>query len=137
MGDRDEPQGDVQPAEPAGYVPRTPDALIDHARLAAQAKGKALLSEQIEVLDDEIAARCSYARVWVGEYGSAGFGWEEWGRKTYVLETILAFLERLDADPAAKDYLSKKFRRGVIRDAKGDDDREKISVDNPGDPAAP
>ena len=112
MADRNESGGDVQAAQPDRDVPRTPDELIDFARLTAQAKGKALLPEQIEVLDEEIAARCSYARVWSAEYGNAGFGWEIWGRKTYVLESVLAFLERLDADPVAKDYLSKRFRKG-------------------------
>jgi hypothetical protein len=120
----------------AGDVPRTPDELIEFARLTALAKGKAMLGEQIEVLDGEIVARCSYARVWAGDYGAAGFGWEEWGRKTYVLESLLSFLQRLDADPEARDYLAKRFRREVIRNAKGDADGGKIPVDNSGDPKA-
>jgi len=112
--------------------PLPPHALVDHARLTARKHGKPLLKEQIDVLDGLIAQRCSSARANATVYGPQAWDWEVWGRTTYVLEAVLSFLQRLDADPAAKDYLAKRFRREVIRDAKGDTDDGKIPVDNSG-----
>lgn len=109
--------------------PRTPDAIVDHARLTAQARGKPLIKEQIDVLDRLLAQRCASARANATAYG---WDWDAWGRTTYVLESVLTFLERLDSDPVARDYLIRRFRREVIRHAEGERG-EKIPVDNSGD----
>lgn len=110
--------------------PRTAEAIVDHARLTAQGGGKPQIKEMIQVIDEDIAIRCSSARVWMREHGEVGFDWDTWGRKTYVWEAVLSFLQRIDSDPEARDYLVKRFRREVIRDG------GKIPVDNSGDPPA-
>jgi hypothetical protein len=101
-------------ADPARSVPTTPDELVNFARLTAQGRGKPMLAEQIEVLDEEIAARCDSMRNTLKIYGDGYadvFDLETWGRKIFVFESVLSLLKRLDDDPEAKAYLSKRFRR--------------------------
>jgi hypothetical protein len=106
------------------------EEIVHHALFTAQKHGAAKLPEMIEVLDGVIAQRCASARANVNVPGhESAWDWAVWGRTTYVLETALAFLKRLDGDPEAKDYLVKRFRREVIR---GEETR-KIPVDNSGD----
>lgn len=112
MGDRDEPQ--------------TPDAIVDHAVVMAKLAGKPMLAEQIQVLDDLIAQRYASMRAAATAYPAESFDLAAWGRAIYVLEALEAFLQLIDSNPEAKDYLVKRLR--VIRrdEAEGD----QIPVDN-------
>ena len=107
----DKEQADALTAEADRDVPRTADQIVDDARLNASLLGKPLMAEQIQILDDLIAQRYSSARANATTYGPAAWDWDTWGRKTFVLESVEAFLKLLDADPEARDSLTKKFRR--------------------------
>jgi hypothetical protein len=109
------------------------EEIVHHAILTAQRHGKAQLHQMVEVIDGVVAQRCSSARASVAAGQGSAWDWVVWGRTTYVLEAALAFLKRLDDDPEAKDYLVKRFRREVIRNAEGRANTRKIPVDNSGD----
>lgn len=107
--------------------PQTPDAIVDHARLTAQAHGKAMLPEMIAVLDRLIAQRCSTARVVAAVYPEEDFDWPTWGRITYVLEAALMFLDQLAGDDKLRAMVGKRLKetmgdrtRRDAMDAKGD-----------------
>jgi hypothetical protein len=97
-------------------APTTPDEIVDFARLTAQKRGKVLLPEMIAALDDYLAQRCASARANVNCLGhESAWDWENWGRRTCVLEATVAFLQRISDDPEARDYLVRRFRREVSR----------------------
>ena len=90
---------------------RTPDQIVDHARLTAQRMGKVMVGEMITAMDEEIARRCQSMGAWIKEHSEENVDLETWGRRTCVLEAALAFLQRIGDDPEARDYLVKRFRR--------------------------
>jgi hypothetical protein len=99
--------------------PTTPEEIVTHARLIAQRQGKVLLAEMIAHLDEVVSDRCAGLRAWTKMWTTEGFDLETWGRRTHVLESALSFLQRIDSDEEARDYLARRFRREVIRGGKG------------------
>ena len=114
---------------------KTPDQIVDEARLIAQRQGKVLLSEMIAHLDEMIAARCESASAGIATHGVQNWDMEYWGHRTWVLESLLSFLQRIDSDEEARDYLVRRFRRGVIRNVSMDreDGREAAWAGGAGD----
>jgi hypothetical protein len=92
-------------------APTTPDEIVDHARLTAQRIGKVMLPEMITALDEEIARRYQSASVGIATHGAGNWDMNYWGRRTCVLEAALAFLQRINDDPEARDYLITRFRK--------------------------
>ena len=105
---------------------KTPEQIVDGARLVAQKHGKAMLPEMMIHLDEVIAQRCQSMEAWIKERSADGVDLETWGRRTHVLEAVHAFLQRIDNDPEAREYLVRRFRRGAVI-------RNDISVDRDGD----
>ena len=91
--------------------PMTPEQTADEARLTAQKLGKVLLPEMIDVLDEVIAQRLSSMRVWMEAWTAKDVDLKTWGRKICVMDATLAFLQRINDDPDARDYLVRRFRR--------------------------
>lgn len=96
-------------------APKTPEQIVDYARLTAQRLGKVMLPEMMAHLDEIVSGRCGSMRAWIKEHGADNVDLETWGRRTHVLDALFSFLERIDSDEEARDYLVRRFRRGVIR----------------------
>lgn len=81
---------------PGRDVPTTPEAIVDHARSVAQGGGVPSIEEMASVLDDMIALRLGSMRAGITIYGNQAdkFDLRQWGRDTYVLEHILARIQR-------------------------------------------